>query len=74
MSEPLYKVSELLPRRLRPIFEQLTDGLYCDKQSYRTLQRLALFLCEIDKHAGTPTIKAVMRRIERIESSDTHVN
>jgi len=31
------------------------------------LHRIAQFLCEIDNRAGTATIKAAMRRIERIE-------
>jgi hypothetical protein len=53
---------------LGPIFDRLTHGLYCDASSYRTVQRIASFLCELDNRILTPAIKTVMRRIERIES------
>ena len=67
MTEPRHKIRALLPQRLRPVFDRLTHGFVFDRQGYRTLLRIAEFLCEIDKRAGTPVIKAAMRQIERTE-------
>jgi hypothetical protein len=62
------RIDLLLPLRLRRLFMQLLSGLryHRDATSYRAVQRIGLFLVEVDREIGTARLKAIMRKVERI--------
>ena len=53
-----------LPRCLEAVFVALAGNVA--ERDYKSAQRLALFIVEVDKKIGTPALKRIVRRVSAL--------